>query len=335
MPAEEELPADLARLTRLQAHHLRTDADWRSSEANLVTRVADLVGENDGSRQPPPPPPQRWPGLVPIGLLGAALLVVGLVVLWRTYITPPFHFTDVAPGFFTSVAPVGVLVGAVLALALVSGEATTTWLRVGLLAGFAVEAAAKGLSLLGDPSSRVQAGGLLWLLGGVTLGVAAGIAARHVSRRAPAEDQNEPRYIPTAFAAIAGAALLVVGAVIPFNIAKVDGELFDRIILSDDWLAADPFGTALAVVVAVGLLLAGRRSLAAGLLLALGLASALLWVRYIGIPVAQWSTPHDVASPQAGGFVGLAGSVVVFCAGWRLAAVRPLGVPAARPVPTT
>jgi hypothetical protein len=117
--------------------------------------------------------------------------------------------------------------------------------------------------------------------------------------------------------------------VIPFNIATPGG---DRIILSDQWFAADPFATVLAVVVAVGLLLTGRRSLAAGLLLALGLASALLWVRYIGIPIAQ---SNDVASPQAGGFVGLAGSVVVFCAGWRLAVVRPVGVPAARPVPTT
>jgi hypothetical protein len=332
MPAEEELPADLARLTRLQAHHLRTDADWRSSEASLVKRVADLVGENDGSRQPQPPP-QRWPGLVPVGVLGAALLVVGLVVLWQTYITPtPFGFTNVPPGFFTSVAPVGVLVGAFLALALARQEATTTWLRVGLFAGFAVEAAAKGLSLLGDSSSRVQAGGLLWLLGGAMLGVAAVIAARDVSKRVPAESPNEPRYTLTAFAAIAGAAMLVVGTVIPFNIAKPGG---DRIILSEQWFAADPFATALATVVAVGLLFTGRRSLAAGLLLALGLASALLWVRYVGIPIAQWSTPNDVASPQAGGFVGLAGSVVVFCAGWRLAAVRPVGVPAARPVPTT
>ena len=93
--------------------------------------------------------------------------------------------------------------------------------------------------------------------------------------------------------------------------------------------------TAAAVVLAVGLLLTRRRSLAAGLLLALGIGSALLWVRYIGIPVAQWSTPNEVASPQAGGFVGLAGSLLVFGAGWRLAVARPVSVPTATPLPTT
>jgi hypothetical protein len=98
----------------------------------------------------------------------------------------------------------------------------------------------------------------------------------------------------------------------------------------------DPIGTAIAVVVAVGLLLARRRSLAAGLLIALGIGSTLLWVRYIGIPLAQWSaTNENVASPQAGGFVGLAGGVLVFCAGWRLAAVRSVDVPAATPLPTS
>jgi hypothetical protein len=200
------------------------------------------------------------------------------------------------------------------------------------LAGFAVEAGAKGLSLLADASSRFQAGGLLWLVGGATLGIAAGVAARHLAKHGPAEEVSESMHGPTALIAVAGAAMLVVGAVIPFNIASPGG---DRIVASEEWLGADPIATALAVVVAVGLLLARRRSLAAGLLIALGLGSALLWVRYIGIPVAQWSNPNDVASPQAGGFVGLGGSLLVLGAGWRLAAVRYVGVPAARPLPTT
>lgn len=335
MPREDELPVDLEQLPRLQAHHLRSDADWQSSETRLVATLADLLGEAVPGHQPQgpatttTPPGRRWPGLVAAGLVGVALLVVGLVLLWNEYITPGFGFLPegVPPGLFTCVAPLAVLAGALVVLALVRREATTTWLRIGLLAGFAVEAGVKGLSLLDNPSSRIQVGGLVWLLGGATLAVTAGVAARHT----PAEPSDQPMYGPTAVVALVGAVLLVVGAVIPFNVAE--GE--DRIVSELGWLAVDPIATAIGVVVAVGLLFARRRSLAAGLLIALGLCSALLWVRYIGIPLAQWSTDETKASPQAGGFVGLAGGVLVFCAGWRLAAVRNVDVPAATPLPTS
>ena len=105
-------------------------------------------------------------------------------------------------------------------------------------------------------------------------------------------------YGPTAVVALVGAVMLVVGAVIPFNVAE--GE--DRIVSELGWLAADPIATAIGVVVAVGLLFARRRALAAGLLIAFGICSALLWVRYVGIPLAQWSADETKASPQAGGF---------------------------------
>jgi hypothetical protein len=341
MPNGDALPADLERLPRLQAHHLRSDVDWQSSESRLVETLAGLLGEPVPGHAPqgPAPPPRvplgrRWPGLVATGLVGVALLVVGLVLLWHEYITPGFKFLPdgVPAAIFTAVAPLGVLAGAILGLALVSREATTTWFRVGLLAGFALEAGVKGLSLLGHPSSRVQGGGLLWLAGGATLAFTAGIAARHLFRQAPAEPPDQPMYGPTAVVALIGAVMLVVGAVIPFNL---ENGTNDRVVAELGWLAVDPIGTAIAVVVAIGLLLAHRRSLAAGLLIAFGICSTLLWVRYIGIPIAQWTTNENVASPQAGGFVGLAGGVLVFCAGWRLAVARNVGVPAANPLPTS
>jgi hypothetical protein len=336
MPREEDLPVDLSQLPRFQAHHLRSDVDWQSSESRLVETLAGLLGEPvpghapQGPGTPPQvPPDRRWPGLVAAGLFGVALLVVGLVLLRREYITPGFRFLPdgVSAGLFTCLAPLAVLAGALVALALVRREATTTWLRIGLLAGFAVEAGVKGLSLLDNPSSRIQVGGLVWLLGGATLAVTAGVAARHT----PAEPSDQPMYGPTAVVAMVGAVMLVVGAVIPFNVAE--GE--DRIVSELGWLAVDPIATAIGVVVAVGLLFARRRSLAAGLLIAFGICSALLWVRYVGIPVAQWSTDETKASPQAGGFVGLAGGLLILCAGWRLAVVRKVGVPAASPLPTS
>jgi len=130
---------------------------------------------------------------------------------------------------------------------------------------------------------------------------------------------------------VLGAALLIVGASIPFNIANSQER---RVVWSDSWLAADPIGTALAVLAAVGLLVARRRQLPAGLLIALGLGSTLLWVRYVGIPVAQWLNADNVASPRAGGVIGLAGGLMVLLAGWRLA-LAPRDVPASQPLAVT
>lgn len=330
MPDEHELPSALARLPRIRAHELRTDVYWESSEAKLVEQVAHLIGEEPINGLPPPPP--RLPAsVIATGLAGASLLAVGLALLWNTYITPGFRFLPVAPGVFTAVAPVAVIAGALLALARVSRDGKARWFDVGLLAGFGFAAAAKGVSLLGESAGRVQGGGLLWLAGGAVLGAAGAATASHLSKRAPAAAQREPARGATAFVAVLGAAMLVVGAVIPFNVATPGGN---RVVASDSWLGADPIGTALAVLAAVTLLLAGRRNLAAGLLVALGLGGALLWVRYVGIPVAQWFHTEGVASPRAGGLIGLAGSLIIFGAGWRLAALRAADVPAAKPLPT-
>jgi hypothetical protein len=59
--------------------------------------------------------------------------------------------------------------------------------------------------------------------------------------------------------------------------------------------------------------------LAAGILIALGLESAGLWTRYIGVPAVLAS---DTGTVGAGGFVGLAGAVLVLGVGVRLAALR-------------
>jgi hypothetical protein len=63
--------------------------------------------------------------------------------------------------------------------------------------------------------------------------------------------------------------------------------------------------------------------------------SALLRVRYLGIPLAGRIDGSGVASARAGGLVGLAGSVVVVAAGRRLAATEKSDAPAAAPVAAT
>ena len=338
MPDEDELPPDLARLARIHALELRTDSFWQISDERLVKRATDLLGETE-SQQPspapaPPPrpaPPTRVPAsVVASGLCGVALLAVGLIVLWDTYITPEFPFLPVAAGVFTAVAPLGILGGALLAVTRVSSEQKVGWLDVGLLAGFGFAAATKGVSLLAESEGRVKGGGLIWVAGGVLVGAAGVATAVHVSKRVSRE--REYGGGAAAFVAVLGAAMLIVGAVIPFNVATPGGK---RIVASDSLLGADPIGLALAILVAVALVFVGRRRLAAGLLLALGFSGALLWVRYIGIPVAQWMDTEGVASPRLGGLIGLVGSLLVFGAGLRLAASRSTDVSAPEPLPTT
>jgi hypothetical protein len=335
MPSEEELPASLARLPYLNAHVLRSDVYWRESNEKLVARVAELLGEPVGRPADPvqpTPPPERLPASVTAaGVTGAALLVIGLVLLWNTYITPGFPYLPLSPGVFTAWAPLAILAGALVALARVRGSAAPAWLDAGLLAGFGFEAAVKGLSLLGESDARGQVGGMLWLAGGAALGVAAAVAANHYRTQAPAEAQPELRR-STAVVGVLGAVLLVVGTLISFNVASPGGSHT----VTSDGHSIETIGTALAALGAVALLLTGRRALAAGLLIALGLGSALLWVRYTGIPVAQWlHTSGRHASPRAGGFVGLAGSLLIFASGWRLAVSSRAEIPAAAPLPTT
>jgi len=114
MPDEHDLPKPLARLARIHAIELRTDAFRRSSEEMLVHSVAVLLGG-----------PSRVPAsAIAIGIGGASLLVAGFVLLWGRYITPFFPHLPVAPGFFTGGAAVGVLAGALFALGRVSLKRT-------------------------------------------------------------------------------------------------------------------------------------------------------------------------------------------------------------------
>jgi hypothetical protein len=340
MPSEKELPASLERLPYLNAHVLRSDSYWRESDEKLAARVTQLLGD-DLTTQPvspvPPPAAAKLPASVTAtGLAGITLLALGLILLWETYITPGFRYLPIAPGFFTAAAPLGVLVGAAVVVAHVRRHGKGGWLDVGLLAGFGFEAAAKGASLLDDSAGRVQAGGVLWLAGGAALAAAAWTTATHLRSNAPAESKSEGPRGSTVGAALVGAGMLVVGTAIPFNVAKPNSaNSVTRTVASDSLHSIETIGTALLVVAAVALLLAGRERLAAGLLIALGVGNALLWLRYAGIPVAQWLHTDGVAAPRSGGFVGLAGSLLVLAAGWRLAVSSRAEVPAAEPLALT
>jgi hypothetical protein len=318
MPSRSELPPALADLSEPSALEL-SDVYWKPAVERLSAALAPLLGE--APLPPEPEPPERRPRVaVAVGLVGLALLVAGLVLflLGDVYFQPNFPSLPVEPVLFTAPAPIGVLLGAVVAILISTRAKAASWLGIGLSLGFGIEAAAKGLSLLGDDSGRVRGGGLLWFAGGCAVVAAAALAAR--SAREPPSAQREPSrgaLVPIVVAV--GAAALVVATFIPFNVSS--GE--NRLVAEQGWSAVDPLGTALAALSALAVS-AGRRRAAGGLLVALGLGSTLLWIRYVGIPVAQWATEgEDVASPRAGGVVGLAGSLIILAVGCRLASSRP------------
>ena len=79
----------------------------------------------------------------------------------------------------------------------------------------------------------------------------------------------------------------MIGVVVPFN------EANDKTVVpKEGWLAVDPVVIPMVALGVLIVLTLGRRLLAAGLLIALGLASATLWLRYLGVPI--------IAPPQCG-----------------------------------
>jgi hypothetical protein len=104
----------------------------------------------------------------------------------------------------------------------------------------------------------------------------------------------------------------MIGVVVPYN------EKLDRTVVPDeDWLAVDVIVIPLVALGVLILLTSGRRLLAAGLLIALGIASATLWLRYLGVPIIA---PDNAGSFGAGALAGLAAGVFILVAGllvWR------------------
>jgi hypothetical protein len=303
--------------------------------ANHLPHLVSVVRERLGAPIPPPQPqPQPQPeprqpvdlGIASvIALLGAALLAVGVVVRWdngNSFLQNSFGGNARHGGAFTSLAPIAIVLGAVLGSALVRYGRTQV-LGAGLLLGFGFAGAAKYLSVAWaawDSSAGVLLG-LLLALAGAGLVLAVGF------RAGQSELSGQPQKASAAMIAFAlgGATLIILGTTIPFNTGGPDLPADQIILERSSQEAFDPIATALAIA-ACGLLMLvpWGRTLWPAALMALSIASALFWVRYIGIPAIE---SERIAQPAAGGFVGLLGAVIALVGGWvgyrRAAERRP------------
>jgi len=317
MPSEPELPPPLAKLASINALELRDCSYWRVGVDRLLDALAELRGEGS-SVLPAPRQQRRAPvSLAPLAIaaLGALVLVVGFLLLYRVFLTPDYGpFLVVSPAVFTAPAPLGIMLAIVVVAARAARSAR--WVDVGLLAGLGIAAAAKGVSVLDESALGAKPGGALWVAGGVVVAAAGAVAARGLAPDVDRDPRRRPRAV--AAACVVGAALLVVASVLPFYRTNLYGR---AVVEHLTWSDADPIALAVAVVAGIALLYTGRSDSAAGLLVALGLASGLLWLRDTGIPLAEWLS--DEGQPgQVAGAVGLVGSLAVLGAGLWLANSR-------------
>lgn len=332
MPQEQELPEDLALLARRNAVTL-SDTDWRAGMGRLVAalrRIVDPVEELHAEPKPvpvvqevPPLPPAdtqaepRVPVLSSaLGLAGVVLLFIGTWMQLDLWAHPNAGAGDRdGLGFFTSAAPMTILLGAALNF-LFSYSRSSGRLCTGLFLGFALSGVARyagwlgiASSSAGEEASRNVGGAWIALLGSALLVAAAGVRI--------ATDRDEHAGQPGTWSralVVAGAVLVVVGTILPFNDGPVptqndSGAVIDR---DGGWWAFEPIAAAV-FAVAAAFLLARRRGVARGVMIAIGtFLSVLFAARYIGFPAWQ---PDNISSIGTGGIVGLAGGLVILVAG--------------------
>jgi CHAT domain len=254
-----------------------------------------------------------------LSIVGAVLLAIGVRFPWdfrgRSWLDLKFGADGIeGSGFFTGFAPVTLVLGTLAALAL-AWRPRTRQLGAGLLIGFGVAGAIKYLGLLGlvltDSATRgSSAVAFTGVVAGAVLLVVAGVRLALLSPRSV--EPAAPLGILVPALLVAAAVLSVIGLVTPFN-----GKLDRKVVPDEDWLAVDPVVIPLVALGVLVLLTSGRRLLAAGVLIALGIASATLWLRYLGVPIIA---PDNAGSFGVGAAAGLAGGLLILAGGllvWR------------------
>jgi hypothetical protein len=334
MPDEEDLPSDLVLLARRNALTM-IDADWHSGMARLTaalrrilepveepTELVDVTPEGtaevvvEEERED-----ETGPALVPVlatalALAGVAGLAIGTFLQVDHWAHPSAGPADRdGLGFFSSLAPMGLLVGAIgsLGLSYTRGAARV---GTGLFLGFALAGVARYASLLGAWGSTAREEPSGWRTGAaLALISCAALAAAAVLRlRAdPAARLGPPGWLPVALA-LGGAALVVVGTIAPFNDGPQPTRTGQTAIIDRDggWWAVETVGCAL-LAIGAAFFLGRRRAAASAALIALGTYLVLLFAgRYIGYPAWQ---PDTISSIAWGGFLGVAGGAAILIAG--------------------
>src|SRR5439155_4988756 len=128
-----------------------------------------------------------------------------------------------------------------------------------------------------------------------------------------AQKAQAPGLPRVSFLAAGAAAVGVVASVIPFNGGGPSYPGDQIMIHRSGGEAFEPLATVALLALLALVAWRWRSQIAGAVLVGVGVASALLWIRYIGVPMLE---NDEVASPRAGGFVGLVGALLAVAAGY-------------------
>jgi hypothetical protein len=323
MPSADTLPPDLSALPAKHALTM-TDLHWEDGMERLIAAIephlpmpaaagqAGVVEPTgaDGEREPERVTTGQKEGLrailgpAALTVVGAGLLLAGVFITLpeghgHTLISNDFGGSAPDGGRFTALSPLSIVIGSLVALLLSFWE-STRGLAAGLLLGFGIAGCATYVGVW-TFASGTSGRWLPSILGGVLL-VAAAVWLARTAR----DPSTATRDALVTVLALAGAILILVGVLVPYSDYKGSSSVVDK-----GWgTYLLPFVCAAsAAVLAAVLFWMGLRALWLGALIAIGVCSCLVFVRFIGVPAMRSD------SLRAGAFLGAAGSLLAIVAG--------------------
>jgi len=331
MPPAAKLPEDLLPLRRRNALPI-PERQWRAGIEELIEALDGVVATPMRETTPPKEKeePPETPTLPPYPtwtvldvLAGAAMVLSGVFVhnsRGNTFLEPSFggpanfHRSTLLwrlAGFFTTLPTLGIAAIAIVALLVAQRNARKRAASVGAILLCGLQGVALYAGVLGAHGGN-SAGFAVPLVGGLLLGV---VVLPIVSRLVGGSGAP-PLARSVRATALLGAAVTVIGMLVDFNgggpapAHTHAASVFDG--FGERW---DLLAIAV-VAAAIGLLapiLRAPRPLLGGALVACGVGAACMWPRFLVIPLIE---NRSVASPGAGGFIGLAGAALILLSGY-------------------
>jgi TIR domain len=323
-------------------------------EERAVTNALDgVVTPADTVLVPPPPPqpeaeretltvPPFTPWTVLGVLIGAAMVLSGVLIhnsAGETALHPrfggPANFHDSTllwrlAGVFTTLPTLGIVVTALAALFIAQGRARSRAACGGAILLCGLQGFVLYAGILAAPSGK-RTGFAVAAVGGLLL-VAVALPTVYRLVEHASRPSDPPLEISARATAVLGAAVMVLGMTVNFNNggpgpehvhmgSVFEGshpERWDLLLIASVAAAFGLFSSILGV----------PRQLIGGALVACGVGAMCIWPRFIVIPLIE---DRSIASPGAGGFIGLAAAALILFSGYRALRGSEQERPAAKP----
>ncbi len=325
MPPAAKLPDDLQALRRRNALPI-TEGHWRSGIEELIKALEGVVTKPEPDPLPPPaddqrmPPYTRW--MVLGVVVGAAMLLSGVLMSGAndTFLHPSFggssnfHDSDAlwrSAGIFTTLPTLTLGVSTLVAVLVARRDSRSRIASTGAIPVWGLQGFALYAAILANEDAS---GFAVAMFGGLLIVVAMLPALRRLLSGVPASS-DMPLPIPIRVTAVLGAGVMFAGMVADFNGGGTDPPHVNISSVLGDRVERWDLLVVVAIATAIGLLapiLRAPRALLGGALVACGVGAIGMWPRFFGLPLIENSS---IASPGYGGFIGVAGAVIILFAG--------------------